>query len=77
MAKVGHNLASRMFGIYLVHSIILEVAARATQKYVPGLLAHVVLFQLVIVSVAVVGSILVMEAVARSPLRRYSKYLFG
>jgi len=77
MVKVGHNLATRMFGIYLVHSIILEVAARATQKYVPGLLAYVVPFQFVIVSLAVVGSILVMEAVARSPLRKYSKYLFG
>lgn len=77
ISSILHKLGSRMFGIYLVHRILLEFTARATQKFIPGLLASTVLFQLVLVVAAVAGSMLIMEAVQRSPLRQYSKYLFG
>jgi surface polysaccharide O-acyltransferase-like enzyme len=77
VARISHSLATKMLGIYFVHSLFLEFVARATQKLVPGLLAYTVLFQLVLVTSALAGSMLIMEAGSRSPLRRYYKYVFG
>jgi hypothetical protein len=41
------------------------------------MLAHQLLFQLVLIASAVWGTWLFMAAVAKSPMRRFYRYLFG
>ena len=77
IAKIPLKLGASMYGIYLLHGFIVEFSARATQRFAPGVLAFPIVFQVLLVISAVAGSMLIMTAVQRTPLRRYSKYLFG
>ena len=65
------------FGIYLVHSPVMELAARAVYHLVPGLLA----WPLIVVGLTAIAGLtvplLLMAGVKRSPLRRAYPYLFG
>ena len=65
------------FGIYLVHSPVMELAARAVYHLAPGLLA----WPLVVVGLTAIAGLIVplllMAGVKRSPLRRAYPYLFG
>jgi peptidoglycan/LPS O-acetylase OafA/YrhL len=78
--KVGKSLqdvGKASFGIYLMHSIVLEFVARASQKYIPWLLRYSVLFQVVMVAATVGGLWLFLTLVSRSPVRKYYRYVFG
>lgn len=84
----GNNMPSRFakpllalgrasFGIFLLHSTVLEATARLTQKFVPQLLAYPICLLLFFVLVSTGLPLLVMVGVERSPLRRYYRYVFG
>ena len=72
-----YELGKSSYGIYLLHSTVLMFFARAFQKYTPWILAYPPLFLLVLVALAVGVPFLLMRVVARSPLRRSYRYLFG
>ena len=71
------ELGKSSYGIYLLHSSALEFSARAMQRFIPWLMAYQVVFLWVLVALAVGTPFLLMKTVARSPLRRYYRYLFG
>jgi peptidoglycan/LPS O-acetylase OafA/YrhL len=76
--EVG-ELGARSFGIYLVHSPVLEFTARATYAFVPWLLAHQILFQPLLIAMGIGVPLLLMAAVNLkwSPIRAYYRYVFG
>lgn len=71
------ELGPKSFGIYLVHSPVLEFSARVIYHVVPGLLAYQILFQLALVVLGLGVPLLLMALVKRSPARGLYVYLFG
>ena len=65
------------YGIYLVHLLLLGWLARAIQHFIPWLLAQPVLLVFVLAAVDIALIALFMKAVARSPARKWYRYLFG
>lgn len=76
-SKMVYDLGRASFGIYLLHTSVLEFSARAIQKFFPQLLAYPVVFQVVLVALAVTVPMALMAVVTKSPLRTYYRYLFG
>lgn len=72
-----YRLGMRSFGIYLLHPLILEIASRGIRQVLPQFLAYPVLFGTFNFALALGGSLLLMELVAKSPARKYYRYLFG
>ena len=77
LPKALYELGKASYGIYLLHSTALVFFSRALQKLTPWLLAYQVVFLWVLVALAVGVPFLFMRIVARSPLRRSFRYLFG
>ncbi len=71
------ELGAKSFGIYLLHSPVMEVTARLIYRFMPGLLAHQEILQPVLVVASLGGPLLLMALVNRSPFRRYYRWLFG
>ena len=76
-SKGVYNLGRASFGIYLLHTSVLELSARAIQKFVPQILAYPVVFQIVLVILAVAGPLALMAVVTRSTIRVHYRHLFG
>jgi len=76
-SAIIQELGRASFGIYLLHSTVLEFFARSAQKFLPWLLASPLLFLCMLVVVGVGVPFLLMKAFARSPFRKYYRYLFG
>jgi peptidoglycan/LPS O-acetylase OafA/YrhL len=76
-SRLVRQIGKVSFGIYLLHWTVLQFAARAIQEFTPWLLAPTALFLSVLVILAVGLPLSFTTAVARSPLRRYYRYLFG
>lgn len=73
LAQIG----TKSYGIYLSHTLFLELVARTVYHILPGLLAFPYLFDLGLV-VAGLGIPLTMMAVfEKSPLRRMYRYFYG
>lgn len=77
LSKQISNLGTKSYGIYLAHSPALEYTARLIYHLIPGLLAYQILFQGVLYIMGLGIPLAMMEAVNRSPFRRYYKYIFG
>ncbi len=67
----------RSYGIYLLHPKVMEFAAKVIYHIAPWLLAHQVLYQPVLVVSSMGISLLFMTGVAKSPARKFYRYLFG
>ena len=76
-SKALYQLGVRSFGIYLLNGTILEFVARASQRFVPWLLAYEIMFMVCLIVMGTGIPLLFMQAVARGPARRYYRYLFG
>ncbi len=76
-SKLIYELGRASFGIYLLHTTALEFFARAIQKFLPGILAYQNLFQVFLTILSVAGVWLFMMVVAKSPVRKSYRYLFG
>jgi len=73
------DLGSKSYGVYLVHSPVLEYAARAIYVLAPWLLAYQFLFAPLLVVLGLGVPLLFMAAVEwrRSPVRGSYHYIFG
>jgi len=70
-------LGPQSFGVYLVHSLVLEYTARGIYHLVPALLGLPFLFLPILVTLGLGLPLLLMAAVRRSPARPLYTYLFG
>lgn len=77
IAKILGWLGTNSYGIYLVHLLLLGWLARVIQHFIPWLLAQPVLlvFVLAVLDIALIA--IFMKSVARSPARKWYRYLFG
>jgi peptidoglycan/LPS O-acetylase OafA/YrhL len=76
-AKVLLDLGAKSFGIYLVHGLAMEYAARGLYHLAPWILARQFLFQPIVIAVGIAVPLLLMEAVRRSALRAAYTSVFG
>ena len=70
-------LGTKSYGIYLVHSLVLIYTAKLIYRFAPLLLGMQLVYQILLVSLALAVPLVFMEIVNRSPLRRYYSLLFG
>ena len=71
------DLGTTSFGIYLVHGIAMEYAARGTYHLAPWLLARTPLFLALVIGVGLAAPLALMALVKRSPARSAYPYIFG
>jgi fucose 4-O-acetylase-like acetyltransferase len=72
-----YQLGKRIFGIYLLHWQVLELATLAICSFAPCVIEHQVILQPVFIGLGVGVPLLIMEGVARSPAKRFYRHLFG
>jgi peptidoglycan/LPS O-acetylase OafA/YrhL len=70
-------LGTRSFGIYLVHSPVMEYVARGIYHLAPGLLAHQIVLQPILIALGIAVPLVAMAVVERTPARRFYRHLFG
>ncbi len=70
-------LGTKSFGIYLTHALVIEYSARLIYRFFPRILTHQIVFQPVLITLGLGLPLLLLSLVDNSPLRRFSKYLFG
>jgi membrane-bound acyltransferase YfiQ involved in biofilm formation len=71
------QLGIRSYGIYLIHAMVMEIGARLLYHLAPWILGIPILFQPLLVAMGVGVPLMMMTAVARSPLRWSYRSLFG
>jgi peptidoglycan/LPS O-acetylase OafA/YrhL len=71
------EIGARSFGVYLAHSTVLELGARATYHIAPWIMASQALFQPLLVTLGLGIPLLIMAAVNKSPAHRVYHFLFG
>lgn len=76
-ARSIDRIGGMSYGIYLLHPKIMELLARLAYHCAPWLLAWQVLLQPLLIVASIGLPVLLMKLVARSPLRRSYRYLFG
>lgn len=72
-----HQPGRRSYGIYLLHSQVLEFVARVIRQIAPWILACQSVFQPLLVVMGVGVPLLFMATVSRSGARKFYRYLFG
>jgi peptidoglycan/LPS O-acetylase OafA/YrhL len=77
VSKPLEELGSRSFGIYLVHSPVMEYFSRAVYHFIPALLGAQILLQPMLIGLGLLVPLVFMYLVRRSPARPYYAYLFG
>lgn len=74
--KTG-ELGTKSFGVYLVHSPVLEFVSRGVYHIAPWIFAYQILFQPMLVFLGLGVPLLLMAVVRRSPASGFYKYIFG
>jgi peptidoglycan/LPS O-acetylase OafA/YrhL len=77
VVKPAERLAVNSFGIYLVHSPVMEYVARIIYHLAPWFLAYQLLFVPFIALVGLGVPLIMMTVVKRSPAKVFYKYVFG
>jgi probable poly-beta-1,6-N-acetyl-D-glucosamine export protein len=77
LARHISELGARSFGVYLLHAPVQEFVSRTTYHVAPGLLAHQLPFQLLLIASGLAVPIAAMKLVNRTPAKKYYTYLFG
>jgi peptidoglycan/LPS O-acetylase OafA/YrhL len=73
LAMVG----AKSYGIYLLHPLFLLFFPKILYHVAPGILAHQIFYQPILFTAGLGGALAIMAVVAKSPVRRYYRYLFG
>ncbi len=76
-ARQINNLGSKSFGIYLIHSPVMEYAARGIYVLSPWLLSHQGIILLIMIVLGLGIPLLMMYVVKKSPIRGFYQYIFG
>lgn len=74
--KIFYYLSNRTFGIYLLHSRVLSLFVWAINLLLPWMVAAQFLYLSVLFLVGLGIPLLMMALVAKSPAKRYYRYLF-
>lgn len=73
-----HQLGSKSYGVYLLHTKAMSYTARIIRQLTPQLLAYpVLIFLPTMLIVGLALPLLFMYIVSKTPARRFYKYLFG
>lgn len=72
-----NELGSKSFGIYLIHSPVMQYASRLLYHVAPWVLASQLLLQPFLIVLGLAVPLTMMAVVSRSPARPYYKYSFG
>jgi peptidoglycan/LPS O-acetylase OafA/YrhL len=75
-SKIFYYLSNRTFGIYLIHSRVLLLFVWGINILLPWMVATQFLYLLVLFLVGLGMPLLMMALVAKSPAKRYYRYLF-
>jgi surface polysaccharide O-acyltransferase-like enzyme len=75
--KLIDLVSRRLLGIYLIHPVMLIIAAKLAYHFIPQILAYQTVFQPFLIITAVGGSLSIMEIASRWPTWRYYKFVFG
>lgn len=70
-------IASKSYGIYLSHPLILLIMAKIVYNFTPGLLAYPLLFFLALIAGGVGIPIALMDILRKTPVKSAYRYLFG
>lgn len=73
------ELGGKSYGIYLIHSPVMQIAARTIYHVAPLILAQQILLQPILITAGLVVPLALMSvsSLQRSPVRRYYRYGFG
>jgi hypothetical protein len=71
------NLGGKSLGIYFANTPILYVVASLMYFFTPRLLGMPLVYQIILISTGLGGSLLLMYVVLRSPARKAYPYIFG
>jgi hypothetical protein len=69
--------SNKTYGIFLIHVIVIGTASSIIISFLPGILAHLLIFVPLLFVLGLAVPLFMMESVTRSPVRRYYRYLFG
>lgn len=70
-------LSSRTFGIYLIHAKVIVLSVPLVATILPFALHHPALLQPVLIGLGLGVPLLLMELTARTPARKFYRYIFG
>lgn len=71
------NLSNKSYGIYLIHMIVMSLLAKSIYHFTPQILAYQIIFVPLVFTFGLEVPLLLMAVVAKSPARRYYRYIFG
>jgi peptidoglycan/LPS O-acetylase OafA/YrhL len=71
------NLGSKSYGVYLIHSSVLQYTARIIYHIMPWIFAYQFVFQAILIILGLGVPLLLMALVNKSPVRKYYDYAFG
>lgn len=77
VAKLLTLIGSQSYGIYVMHTVVLEYASKLAYHLTPALLGQQVVFQVLLMGLGLAVPLLLMAAVGRSKVARYHRALFG
>jgi peptidoglycan/LPS O-acetylase OafA/YrhL len=75
--KLIFQLNQKVYGIYLMHPIMLMLAAKSVYHVLPGILGIQILFQPILYIAGILIPWFFMEFIAKKGLRKFYVYLFG
>jgi surface polysaccharide O-acyltransferase-like enzyme len=71
------KLGARSYGLYLCHYPVLGIVAEVVERITPWVVSQGWLLLPLLFALTVASAMLMMEAVARLPTKRFYRYLFG
>jgi membrane-bound acyltransferase YfiQ involved in biofilm formation len=77
LARAADQLGGKSYGIYLLHPKAMELFARLAYHFAPALLPLQVVFQPMLITLAIALPLALMAALPVSPARRLYPYVFG
>ena len=75
--KEFNLLGKRVYGIYLIHPIVLMLTSKFIYHVAPQILAYQIVYQPILIASAIGMPLILMTITSRTRIRKYYRYLFG